>query len=83
LHSGGAAGVGVALEALKFGAHIRSVLIAQIAVFFDGAIDEVFEAGRNFVIQPHRGNRRFVQDGIEYRRRSIALERQPPCGHFI
>ena len=41
---GGAAGVGVALEALEFGAHVGGVLVAEVAIFFEGAVDDVFEA---------------------------------------
>ena len=33
--------IGVAFEARQFGAHVGSVLVTQVAVFFEGAIDDV------------------------------------------
>ena len=40
-----AARVGVALEALEVGAHFGGVLVAQIAILFQGAVDDVLELG--------------------------------------
>ena len=37
--------VGGALEALKIGAHVGGVLIAEVAIFFEGVVDDAFEFG--------------------------------------
>ena len=38
--------VGGALEALKIGANVRGVLIAEVAIFFEGLIDDALEFRR-------------------------------------
>src|ERR1700730_1993232 len=42
---GGAAGTGVAFEALKIGAHFRGALATQVGFFFESFVDELFELG--------------------------------------
>jgi hypothetical protein len=80
---GGAAGVSVALETLNFGAHVRSVLIAEVAVLFEGAVNNVLEIGGNFVVQTDGRDGRFVQDGVEDSGGSVASERKAPGSHFV
>ena len=55
------------LQPLQVGAHLRGVLVAQVAIFLQRLVDDVFQLGRKVGIQPHRGNR--VRDS-ESRRRS-------------
>jgi hypothetical protein len=60
-----AAGIGVALKPQQLGAHIRGVLITKFAIFLKITVDDVFQPGWKFWIQPQRGSRGFVQDAIE------------------
>ena len=43
----------VPLQAHQLGPHVRRMLIAQFTIFFQRAIDDVFELGRQIGIQPH------------------------------
>ena len=65
----------VALETLQLGAHFRGVLIPQVAVLLQRAVDDVFQFGRDLAVEAHRRWWCLMQDAIEYRSRSISLER--------
>ena len=61
----GAAG-GFALEAFEFGAYIGGVLIAEVAIFFEGSVDDAFEFGREFAVEANWAARRSVENAVEY-----------------
>ena len=86
------------LQALEIGAHLRGVLIAQVAVFLQRLVDDPFQFGGNFGIQAHRRCRRLVQNGIEDHpevspserqrarspfRRAPRRRRTDPCAHPV
>ena len=52
-----AAGAGVALEAFEVGAHVGGVLVAEVAIFFEGFVDDAFELGREIGIEARDGDR--------------------------
>src|ERR1700751_1022920 len=62
---GSAAGIGVALQTLQVGAKISSVLVAEIAIFLKGFVDDTFEFLGNIAVQAHGSGGQFVQDAIE------------------
>ena len=44
----------VPLQPLQVGSHLRGMLIAQVAVFLQRLVDDVFQLRRNIGIQPNR-----------------------------
>ena len=58
-------------------------MVAQVAVFLHGAIDDFLELGRNFGVDPHRRHWCAFQNGVEDHPRGVASERQLPGGHLI
>jgi hypothetical protein len=78
----GAAG-SFALEAFEIGAKVRSVLVAQVAVFLQGFVNDALEFFGNFGVEAHRRNGSPVQDAVENCGRGVALERESTGGHFI
>src|SRR6202046_4793392 len=73
----------VTLEALQFSAKIGGVLVAQIAVFLQRAINNFLELGRNIRIQAHRRDRFAIQDSFEHYTGSISTKREGARGHFV
>ena len=43
-------GIGVAFQAKQLGTHFRSVLVAKLAILFEGSVDDVFEFRRHLGI---------------------------------
>ena len=78
-----APGIGVALQPLQVGAHVGGGLVAQAWVLLQRLVDQVFQLGRNLRIEPHRRDRRFVQDGIEHRCAGVAAKRQCARQHLV
>jgi hypothetical protein len=78
-----AAATGVALQTLKIGAHVGSVLIAEVAIFFESFADDEFQAGRNAWIQMRR------RSGVQMKNEAAdfagagAVERNSSGGHFV
>jgi hypothetical protein len=58
--SGDAASVRVAFQAAKFDAHVGGMLVAQIAVFLESAVDDAFQIERQVRIQADRSERCLV-----------------------
>src|SRR6267378_7849378 len=79
----GAAGIGVALEALQVRAQVGGMLIAKVGVFFQGLVDDVFETGRQVWIETHRRQRRFVKNRIEHGRRRFPAKGKLSGGHLV
>src|SRR5260370_42433386 len=79
----GAAGIGVALEALQVRAEVGRVLVAKVTVLFEGLVDDVFEAGRQIWIQPHRRKRRLVKNGIEHGCGGFPSKGKLSGGHLV
>ena len=59
------------------------MLEAQVAIFFEGAIDQVFEARRQIGIEAHRRRGCAREDGFENQARGVSAKRQRAGGHFI
>jgi hypothetical protein len=78
-----ASGAGVAAEALELGAHLRGMLEAKIAVFLEGAIDDVFELRGEVRIDSNGRERRAIENGVEDQAGGVAAERQCASGHFV
>src|SRR5262249_15617801 len=72
----GATGISVALEALELRAHVRSVLVAQVAVFLEDAIDKLFELVGEIGVNADRRNRRAIEDRFKDQTRGVAAERK-------
>src|SRR5260370_18329936 len=79
----GAAGIGVALEALQVRAEVGRVLVAKVTVLFEGLVDDVFEAGRQIWIQPHRRKRRLGKNGIEHGCGGFPSKGKLSGGHLV
>src|SRR5579883_1311019 len=79
----GAAGIGVALEALQVGADIGGVLVAQVAVFLERLGDDVLELGWEIGIEADGGHRSAIKDGLENEGRGVAAEGQRARGHLV
>src|SRR5260370_14221289 len=79
----GAAGIGVALEALQVRAEVGGVVVATVAVCFERIVDDVFEAGRQVWIQTHRRQRRLVKNGIEHGRGGFSAKGKLSGGHLV
>jgi hypothetical protein len=77
------AGFRLPLQAFKIGANIRSVLITQVAVFFQRFADDAFKLRRQIGIQPHRGDGRAVQYGIENCCGAVAAEWRLAGSHLV
>jgi Transposase len=58
-----AAGIGIPPQTLQFRAHVRSMLVTKVAIFFQRAIDDVFESWRKIRIQPQRRRMQFEGKG--------------------
>src|SRR5882762_3691862 len=59
------------------------MLISQVAIFFEGAVDELFEFRWQVGIKPHRRHRASIQDSFENYPRSVAAKWQGARGHFV
>ncbi len=59
------------------------MLVAEVAIFFEGAVDDFFEARRQVGIEADRGNRRAIQDGFEDEAAGVTAEGERAGGHFI
>ncbi len=73
-----AAGISIALQPLQFGAHLRRMLIPQIAIFLQRSVDNSFQFRRHVGIQPRSRCRRAIQHRVKDDPRSISPERQDP-----
>src|SRR6266849_5805338 len=80
--NGRAAG-GFALEALEVGAEFRGGLAAEIAIFFEGFVDDAFEFGGSLRIKTCGRQRSTAEDAVEDGGGSVALERKHASGHFV
>ena len=66
----------VPLQALQVRPHIGCVLIAQIAVFLQSLVDDLFQLRWGVRIQPHDGRGNRVQNGFEDDARAFPTEWQ-------
>src|SRR5215469_2735514 len=58
-------GVGVPFQTLQVGPKFRSVLIAQITVFLQSLVDNLFQPRRKVWIEPNGRNRGFFEYAVE------------------
>ena len=80
---GYAAGVSVAAEALEIGTEFGGGLAAEVAIFFERLVDDVFEFGREFGMEPKRRNRSAIENGFGDDAGSFAAEGERAGGHFV
>ena len=73
----------LALQALQVDAHLRGVLVAKIAVFFERFVDDVFELRREIGIQPQRRRRITIKNRLEGDARAFATEGKCAGRHFV
>src|SRR5258708_4548502 len=78
-----ARGIGVALEALKVRAQIRSMLVAQRRIFFERFVDDAFELSREPGIETEGSDWRVIEDAVENFGGAVAAECRAAGGHFI
>ena len=62
------------LQSQQVGSHLRCSLITQVAVLFQGLVDQLFQLLGNLGIQPHRGYWGTVQNPVEDHSRGVAME---------
>lgn len=79
----GLAGVCVPFQALQVGTHLRRALIAEVAVFLQGFVDDPFQFGGHVGIQPKRGRGCCVENSLEDDRGTLAAERRNARGHLV
>src|ERR1035441_746730 len=63
--------LGVPLQPLQVGSHLRCALITQVAVFLQSLINDVFQLGRQIGIQSHGRNR----CSIRFHRRASSADK--------
>ena len=68
---------------MQVGTHFQGVLVTQIAVFLQSLVNDPFQFGRYFGIQPYRSDRSSVQDRLEDGCCTVSAERQLPGGYLI
>ena len=73
----------ISFQALQVGTDVRSVLVAQVAVFLQALVDDPFQFHWHIGIQPNRGNGRAVEDGLKNHSSAFAPEGQSPRGHLV
>ena len=73
----------IALQPLQVAAHLRGMLVAQIDVFLQRLVDDVFQPCRHFMIQPHRRHWRAIHDGFANHGRAFAVEGNIARRHFV
>jgi hypothetical protein len=78
-----AAGAGVALEPLQIATQLGCGLAAQLAVFLQAFVDDLFELGGNVGIQAYGGNWVTFEDRIEDDRGTLSAEGQCAGRHLI
>ena len=66
----------VSLQPLQIRSHVRRALVAQVAVFLQRLVDDVFQLGRHIGIQPNRGSGDRIQYGLK-----ITAELSPRNGN--
>ena len=71
------------MHALQVSANLGGTLVAQLAIFFEGFVDNLFELRRQLWIQPHRCHRYAVEDRFRKHAQSVAPKGQNPTHHFI
>ena len=76
-------GSGIALQTLQIRAHLGGVLVAQITIFFQSLVDDLFQLRWHVWIQADGGCRRTVQDGFENCCGAFATEGELPGGHLV
>ena len=59
------------------------MLVAQLAVLLQRAVDDVFQLGWQGRIQPDRRQRRAIHDGVEDHAGSFPAKGHSAGGHFI
>ena len=59
------------------------MLVTELAAFFEGLVQNVFEFCRNARIEAHRGHWAALENFVEDDARSFARKRQRAGGHFI
>ena len=59
------------------------MLITQLPIFLQRTIDDVLEFRWNFRVQPHRSDRRAIQNGVKNLRRAASRECLFSRHHFI
>src|SRR5439155_26051479 len=80
---GASARLRVAFEPLQVGAHLGSVLIAKIAVFLQGLVDDPLEFDWDVGIQAHRMNGISVKNGVENDSRTFLTKRKCFIRHLL
>jgi len=80
---GTAAGIGVALQALKVGAHLSGNLVAQISVLFERLVDDVLELGWEIGVQAQRGRGGAVEDCLEDGGGTFSAKREHTGRHLV
>src|SRR5208337_4763856 len=66
-----------------FSTQFRGVLVAQITVFFQGAVDDAFKFLRQVGVQADGEYRRAAQNSVEDRRRGVASKRRNAGRHLV
>ena len=80
---GGTAGAYVALKALKIGADVGGVVVAEVAIFLEAFGDDFFELEREFGIEAERRSWFAAEDFFEDDAGGFAGEGQLASGHFV
>ncbi len=74
---------GIALEAGEVGAHFGSVLVAQVAIFFEGLVDDAIQLRRRIGVHARYGSGRAVEDRFKNDAGTFSAEGQLAGGHFV
>ena len=81
--SDGSPRLGIPLQPLQVGSHFRRALVAQIAVFLQGLVDDVFQLGRNITIETNGRGWNRIEDCLEDDSRTFAMKGQNTCRHLV
>ena len=83
MHLGRDSGVRVPLQALEVGFQFGAGLAADLAIFFQGFVDDFFQPWQELPDSSARGDRRPIQNRLEDHSRGIAPKRQRARAHLI
>ncbi len=70
-------------QALKVGADVGGVLIAEVAIFLEALADDFFESGREIGIEAKRRDGSSIEDFFEDDAGGFAVEGKLAGGHFV
>jgi hypothetical protein len=77
------AGIDLTLQALEVGAQFRGDLVADVAILFEGFVEDALEVGRDVRIEGDGSHGSVVQNVVEDDGAGSARKRLLACSHLV